>query len=111
MRHLLIAGVMVLTSAATSAAQTQPALSAAPINLTFIKAPLADALTTIARIAGLTIEIDATVTEEIRRAQLANQPIRLVNATVEQALAGLTSMNGLTYTITGPKAVRISKRP
>ena len=33
-----------------------------------------------------------------------------MNTTVEQALGALTSSHGLTYTIIGPKAVRISKK-
>jgi hypothetical protein len=109
MRHLLLAGAIVIS--ATTAHAQPSALPDAPINLTFIKAPLEDAVTSIARIAGVTIEFDATVTEEIRRAQLARQPLRLVNSTVEEAFAALTSMHGLTYTIIGPKAVRISKTP
>lgn len=111
MRHLLIAGVMVLASTAGSAAQLQTApLTAEPINLTFFEAPLEDAVSFIARAAGITIEFDATVTEEMRHVPLANHRLRLVNATVEQALGALTSIHGLTYTITGPKAVRISKK-
>jgi len=58
----------------------------------------------------ITIEFDATVTEEMRQVPVANHRLRLVNATVEQALDALTSIHGLTYTITGPKAVRISKK-
>ena len=111
MRHLLIAGVLVLASTADSSAQSQVApLTAEPINLTFVEAPLEDAVSFIARFAGITIEFDATVTDEMRRVPLANHRLRLVNATVEQALDALTSIHGLTYTITGPKAVRISKK-
>jgi hypothetical protein len=110
MRHLLLAGVMVLASTANSAAQTQAPLTAGPINLTFFEAPLEDAVSFIARFAGITIEFDATVTEEMRQVPVANHRLRLVNATVEQALDALTSIHGLTYTITGPKAVRISKK-
>ena len=111
MRHLLIAGVLVLASTASSAAQSQAApLTAGPINLTFFEAPLDDAVRMIARFAGITIEFDATVTEEMRRVPVANHRLRLVNSTVEQALDALTSIHGLTYTIIGPKAVRISKK-
>ena len=55
-------------------------------------------------------EFDATVTEEMRHVPLPNHRLRLVNSTVEQALGALTSIHGLTYTIIGPKAVRISKK-
>jgi hypothetical protein len=111
MRHLLIAGVLVLASTAHSSAQAQlhPA-GGDPINITFVGASLDEALTFIAQRAGVTIEFDATVTEDMRRAPLAKQPIRLLNTTVDKAIDALTSTNGLTYTITGPKAVRISKK-
>ena len=109
MRHLLLAGIMVLS--ATAAQAQQLAVPTSPINLLFREVPLQDAISFIARHAGITIEFDATVTEEARSAPLAKQPIRLNNATVEGALDVLTSTNGLTYTITGPKAVRISKKP
>ena len=111
MRHLLIAGVLVLASTATSAAQSpETPLTAGPITVTFFEAPLEDAVSFIARAAGITIEFDATVTEEMRHVPLPNHRLRLVNSTVEQALGALTSIHGLTYTIIGPKAVRISKK-
>ncbi len=111
MRHLLIAGVLVLASTADSSAQSQVApLTAEPINLTFVEAPLEDAVSFIARFAGITIEFDATVTEEMRQVPVANHRLRLLNVTVEQALDALTSVHGLTYQITGPKAVRITKK-
>jgi len=46
----------------------------------------------------------------MRHVPLANHRLRLLNVTVEQALDALTSVHGLTYTITGPKAVRITKK-
>jgi hypothetical protein len=111
MRHLLVAGVIVLSSTAAVPAQTQlvPG-STNPIQLTITEsAQVGAALSTVARLAGITLEFDATVTEEMQRAKLA-QRIRLNGTTVEQAIAVLTSNNGLIYTITGPKAVRISKK-
>jgi hypothetical protein len=112
MRHLLIAGVLVLTSTATSAAQAQQLdVSQAPLNATFrATAQVEEVMTFVARLATITIEFDTTVTEEIRRAPLA-KPLRLINATVEEAIDVLTSTNGLTYTIIGPKAIRISRKP
>ena len=109
MRHLLLAGVIALS--ATAAQAQQLALPTTPINIVFLEVPLQDAMSFIARQAGITIEFDATVTEEARLAPLAKQPVRLNNVTVEDALGVLTSTNGLTYTITGPKAIRISKKP
>ena len=112
MRHLLIAGVLVLTSTATSAAQTQQLdVSQGPLTVRFLdKAQVEEVLTFIARHSTITIEFDATVTEAMRSAPIA-KPMLLRDATLEQALTVLTSTNGLTYTITGPKAIRISKKP
>jgi type II secretory pathway component GspD/PulD (secretin) len=111
MRHLLIAGVLVLASTTGSAAQVPTApLTAGPITVTFFEAPLEDAVSFIAKMAGITIEFDATVTEEMRHVPLPNHRLRLLNVTVEQALDALTSVHGLTYTITGPKAARITKK-
>jgi len=111
MRHLLIAGVLVLASTATSAAQSpETPLTAGPITVTFFEAPLEDAVSFLARFAGITIEFDATLTDEMRHVPVANHRLRLLNATIDQALGALTSIHGLTYTVTGPKAIRISKK-
>ena len=111
MRHLLIAGVMVLTSTVAAPAQTQLApANTQPVNLHFIQdAPIGDALAVVARFAGVTLEFDKTVTEEMQRAKLS-QEIRVTGGTLEQTIEVLTSTNGLTYTIIGPKAIRISKK-
>ena len=111
MRHLLIAGVMVVTSTITAAAQAPKLdVSQAPINLTILtKAQLEEALTTVGRLAAITIEFDATVTEAMRRAPLA-ETITVRGATFEQTLDVIASTNGLTYTVTGPRAIRLSKK-
>jgi hypothetical protein len=111
MRHLLIAGVIALTSTAMSAAQTQRLeVPQAPLNLTLLaQAQVEDVLTQLARLGGITIEFDASVTEAMRGAALA-ETIRLRDATFEDAITVITSSNGLTYTVTGPKAIRISKK-
>ena len=111
MRHLLIAGVLVLTSTATSAAQAQQLdVSQAPLSVRFdATLQVEEVMTFVARRADITIEFDATVTEAMRHAPIA-KPMLLRDVTLEQALTVLTSTNGLTYTITGPKALRISKK-
>ena len=110
MRHLLIAGAIVLTTTAASAGQTgTTSLPTAPLTLTLVNAPLEDVLSLIARMGGITIEIDATVTEDVRRAPMPER-LRFIDSTVEEVLAKLTSLSGLTYTISGPKAVRITKK-
>jgi type II secretory pathway component GspD/PulD (secretin) len=111
MRHLLLAGVMVLSATGSAAAQVQPAtLPGAPITITFVDARLEDALSFIAKHAGFTLELDASITEEMRRSPVPQQPIRLTNITVAEALDMVTSLSGLTYTIAGPKTIRISRK-
>src|SRR5689334_918558 len=111
MRQLLIAGALVLTSTSVVPAQTPLApVSSNPIHLNFIQsAPLGEALSVIGRLAGITLEFDKTVTDEMQRAPLA-KPMRMEGVTVEQAISVMTSTNGLSYTIIGPKTVRISKK-
>ncbi|MBY0493162.1 MAG: hypothetical protein K2Y23_02990 [Cyanobacteria bacterium] len=111
MRHLLIAGVIVLTSTVAAPAQTQLApANTQPMNLHFIQdAPVGEALGVVARLAGITLEFDKTVTEEMQKAKLARE-IRLNGASLEETISVLASTNGLTYTIIGPKTVRISKK-
>ena len=111
MRHLLIAGAIVLTSTVVAPAQTQLApITANPVTLHFIQAaPIGEALSVVGRLAGITIEFDKTVTEDMQRASLT-QEMRMRDVSVEQAISALTSTNGLTYTIIGPKTVRISKK-
>lgn len=111
MRHLLIAGVIVLTSTVVAPAQTQLApITGNPVTLHFIEAaPIGQALSVVGRLAGITIEFDKTFTEEMQRAHLAKE-LRMNGVSVEAAIDALTSTNGLSYTIIGPKAVRISKK-
>ena len=111
MRHLLIAGVIVLTSTVAAPAQTQLApANTQPMSLHIsLDAPVGEALSVVARLAGITLEFDKTVTEEMQKARLAKE-IRLNGATLEDTISALTSTNGLTYTIIGPRTVRISKK-
>ena len=109
MRHLLIAGAIVLSATAASAQTQQLEITSAPVNLTFVTATVEEVMTVIARLGGITIEFDATITEEMRKAPLAVRPLRF-NGLLQELLALITAENGLAYTITGPKAVRIAKQ-
>jgi hypothetical protein len=110
MRHLLLAGAIVLSATVTSTAQApQLDLHSGPVTLTFLTASVEEVVGVIARLGGITIELDATVTDEMRRAPLAVRPVRF-NGLLEELLKLITEQNGLTYAITGPKAVRISKK-
>ena len=112
MRHLLIAGALVLTAAAHANAQAQQLdlANSNPLNLTFLEqAKVGEVFDVIARLGGVTLEFDASVTREMQQAPLSNS-IRINGGTVEEVISVLTSTNGLTYTIIGPRTVRISKK-
>src|SRR5215213_4679494 len=83
MRHLLIAGALVLTSTVMAPAQGQlQPVSSQPMNLTFIdQARVGEALSAIGRLSGITLEFDATVTEEMQRAPLA-KAMRMTGVTL-----------------------------
>lgn len=110
MRHLLLASVLVLGATATSDAQTQSPFNTRPLTVTFVDSRLEDALTFLARSAGLTIEFDATLTEEVRQAPMVDSTLKMQDVTVEEALSLISTRNGLAYTVIGPKAIRISKK-
>jgi hypothetical protein len=108
--HILLAvGVTILTAGTAQA--TQPALAAAqPITVTFVQAKFDDALTHLARVSGVTIEIDQTVTEEVRRQPVYESPITMRELSIEEAIATLTRLKGLSYTIVNAKMVRVFKK-
>jgi hypothetical protein len=107
--HILLAVGVTLLAAGQAA--PPPALSAAqPITITFVNAPLQDALTSLARLSGVVIEIDQTVTEEMRRQPVHQSTIRMRELSLEEAIGTLTRLNGLSYTIVDARMVRISRK-
>ena len=108
--HILLAvGVTLLTATLPNQSQTG-LVPTAPVNITFVKASFEEAVSMIARISSVTIELDQTVSAEVRRGLIAESPIMMRGATLEQALAVLTTMKGLSYSIAGPQAVRIYQK-
>ena len=110
--HILLAvGVTTLLTAGLPGQGQPPTLaSSPPLTITFITATFEDALTQLARVSGVTIEIDRTVTEEIRRQPVSESAISLREATLEQAIEMLTGLKGLSYTIVDAKMVRVFKQ-
>ena len=96
--HILLAvGVTLLTA---TLPQSQAALAPAPpISVTFVDASFEDAVSFIAKFARLTIEIDQSVPQELRRDAIAGAPIKLQDVTIEEALGALTERNGLAYSL------------
>jgi hypothetical protein len=110
MHTLLAVGVTILT--AGSPAQARPELiPSQPINVTFVM-PVAfeETLSFLAKASGVTIELDDTVTPEIRKLPLSTYAISFRGATFEEALSQMTMLKGLSYTIVDAKTVRIYKK-
>ena len=111
MHMLLAVGVTILTATTPSQPTLQPALSSAPpMTITFVQAPFDDALTQLARLSGVTIEIDRTVTEEVRRQPVYESAISMRAVSVEEAIATLTRLKGLSYSIVDARMVRVFKQ-
>jgi hypothetical protein len=108
--HILLAvGVTLLTATLPDQGQS-PLAPASPVNITFVKASFEEAVSTIAHLTGLTIEIDHTVSEELRREPIAEGPVNLRGTTIEDSLDFLTSGNGLAYSIVNAQTVRIHRK-
>ena len=87
-------------------AQRAPALeSPAPITLKLVDTRLEEAIAMIGRFAGITIQWDATVTEEARSQTVT---VSFVNAQLVKALALVLDETGLTYVVVEAKTVRIT---
>ena len=106
MQILLAVGVTLLTASLPDQGQAAPA----PLNITFVKASFEEAVSTIARVTGVTIEIDQSVPNELRREPIADGPVNLRGTTIEQTLEFVTTRKGLTYSIVNAQTVRIYKK-
>jgi hypothetical protein len=110
MHTLLAVGVTILT--ATAPAQPQLSLAATPpLNVTFVM-PVAfeDTISFLAKMSGVVIELDDTVSTDVRQQPLSGSAISLRGVTLEEAIAQLTRVKGLDYTIVDEKTVRIYKK-
>lgn len=77
----------------------------APITLKLVDASLEEAIGMMGRFAGITVQWDASVSEEMR-SQLVTASF--VNAQLDNALALLMHEAGLTYVVVDAKTVRIA---
>jgi hypothetical protein len=116
--HILLAvGVTVLT--ATTPAQTstpQPVLAPTqPLSVTFVvdasKRPtFEEAISFLARYATIAIELDGSVPGEIREQAVADSTLSMRGVSLEEGIAMLTRIKGLSYSIVDAKTVRIFKK-
>ena len=107
MQILFAIGVTIL--AATQAQPQAPLLSSTkPAEITFVNAEFKDAISLMAKTLGLVVEMDQTVTEDMQRQKVG--VIKLRDVTLEQAIATLTNVVGLSYEVVNEKTVRIFKK-
>jgi hypothetical protein len=108
MHTLLAVGVTILTATAPA----QPTLAPTqPLNVTFVM-PVAfeDTMSFLAKMSGVAIELDGTVPADLRQQPLSGSAISLRGVTLEEAIAQLTRVKGLDYTVVDEKTVRIYKK-
>ena len=113
MRHLLIAGVLVLTSLATSAAHRGDAQQLAPRNtepltVRFVNSEFEDIVGFVTRHVGIEVQFDDTATPERRSTKIT---LNLEKVTLEEALDVITRLAGLSYTVIDPQTIRIYQLP
>ena len=109
MHTLLAVGVTILTA---TTPQAQPTLAATqPLNVTFVM-PVAfeETISFLAKMSGVTIELDDTVSQDLRRQPLSDYAIKLAGVTLEEAIATVARVKGLSYSIVDEKTVRIFKK-
>jgi len=102
-------GITILMT--TTPAQTQPTLTPLePVikEITFVNAQFANAIALLARTSGVTIELDESVTPDIRRHRVAD--MRLRDVKFEELIEELTTPKGLSYTVVDAKTIRIFKK-
>lgn len=106
--HILLAvGVTILAAQAPA----QSALAATrPLDIVMLKASFEEALSVIASQAGVVIEIDQSVDAATRQSAIADGPMRLNSSELTSTIDWLTAARGLSYSIVGPKAIRIYKK-
>ncbi|HYB95288.1 MAG TPA: hypothetical protein VEC39_09965 [Vicinamibacterales bacterium] len=105
MQLILVLGVYVMTAGAPAQAPT----AAQPITITFVKSTVEDALSFLARAAGMTVEIDESVTVATRREPLTDDTLKLHGVTFEEALTLIVNRKGLAYSIEG-KTMRVYRK-
>ena len=106
MHTLLALGVTVLTASSPA----QPTLAATqPFSVVFVMPKFEQAISSLAQMTGVTIEIDQTVADEIRRQPVADTTLNFRDVKLEEAIGLITRLKGLSYTIVDERTIKIFK--
>ena len=106
MHTLLALGVTVLTASSPA----QPTLAATqPFSVVFVMPKFEQAISSLAQMTGVTIEIDQTVGDDIRQQPVADTALNFRDVKLEEAIGVITRLKGLSYTVVDEKSIRIFK--
>jgi hypothetical protein len=104
MHTLLALGVTVLTASSPA----QPTLAATqPFSVVFVMPKFEQAISSLAQMTGVTIEIDRTVADEIRQQPVADTTLNFRDVKLEEAIGLITRLKGLAYTIVDERTIKI----
>jgi type II secretory pathway component GspD/PulD (secretin) len=113
MRHLLLVGLLFLTSSAISTAlgpdaQKLAPRSTEPFTIHLVNTDFETAIGFVSRQAGIESEFDGSATSERRTARLT---LHMEKAALEEVLDAMTRLAGLSYTVVDPQTIRIYQLP
>lgn len=109
MKPAILVGASLLVASSAMAQAVVPALDVSrPVTMKLVDVSLDEALGTIGRLAGISIQWDAAVSAEVRSQRIAPAPISFRDAPLDQVLTALTRRVGLAVVVVDPKTVRIA---
>jgi hypothetical protein len=95
-----------------SAQNPAAALGPSPrITLKFVNARFADAVAAVAQASGISVQLDDSVTADLRDRPLRYPIISVANSTIDEVLWMLIDKSGLTYVVVDANTVRIKANP
>lgn len=93
---------------AAGAPAAQPSITPATVNLAIVDATFAETLATIAKVTGIEIRVDESVSEDVRSRKVPH--VNFVNAKVDDALQFLAKFSGLVVEIVDEKTAVIKPK-
>jgi len=108
MRHLFLAGAIVLGATTTSAAQQLAPRNAEPIKIVLVNVTFEEAIGFVSKQVGIEVQFDDSATRERLNAKLT---LKLEGVTLEEALDTITRVSGLTYKVVDAQTILIYQLP
>lgn len=109
MKLAALVGASLLVAGSALAQGTAPVLDVSrPVTLKLVDARLDEAIATVGRLAGISIQWDASVSAAARLQVVAPVPISFQNAPADEVLGALTRRVGLAVVVVNAKTVRVA---